>query len=179
MPLPAASCRLCEKSAMIAAPVTILEITVTYNDPLPSPVTFAPRLLTKLTNVVKSPKQALKQVTIQWVALSGLRKLGFPVDIAVVNLPAGGPGESTVPFVTETGGYETNSGVWWGPADASGPLVAAVGRASQLPEQQDRVAMLNRVLIIDPLQAEALTILSRELYQTVLRMGATAHQVAI
>src|SRR5205823_7653395 len=39
--------------------------------------------------------------------------------------------------------------------------------------------MLNRVLIIDPLQAEALTILSRELYQTVLRMGATAHQVAI
>ena len=144
-----------------------------------SPVTFAPGLLTKLTNVVKSPKQALKQVTIRWVVLSGLRKLGFPADIAVVNLPAGGPDESAVPFVTETGGYETNSGVWWGPADASGPLVAAVGRASQLPEQQDRVAMLNRVLIIDPLQAEALTILSRELYQTVLRMGATAHQVAI
>ena len=178
-PLPAASFRLGEKAAMVAAPATIVEMKVTYKDPLTSPVTFAPGLLTKLTNVVKSPKQALKQVTIQWVVLSGLRKLGFPVDIAVVNLPAAGPDESAVPFVTETGGYESNSGVWWGPADASGPLVAAVGQASQLPEQQDRVAMLNRVLIIDPLQAEALTVLSRELYQTVLRMGATAHQVAI
>src|SRR5207237_2743589 len=98
---------------------------------------------------------------------------------AVVNLPTAGPGESVVPFVTETGGYAMNSGVWWGPADASGPLVAAVGQASQLPEQQDRIAMLNRVLIVDPLQAEALSVLSRELYPTVLRMGATAHQVAI
>ena len=98
---------------MVAAPATIVEMKVAYKDPLTSPVTFAPGLLTKLTNVVKSPKQALKQVTIQWVVLSGLRRLGFPVDIAVVNLPAAGPGELVVPFVTETGGYEMNSGVWW------------------------------------------------------------------
>ena len=178
-PLPAASFQLGEKASIVAAPATMVEMKVIYKDPLTSPVTFAPGLLTKLTNVIKSPKQALKQVTVQWVVLSGLRKLGFPVDIAVVNLPAAGPGESVVPFVTETGGYEMNSGVWWSPADASGPLVAAVGRASQLPEQQDRIAMLNRILIIDPLQAEALNVLSRDLYQTVLRMGATAHQVAI
>src|SRR5205823_13045803 len=108
-----------------------------------SPVTFEQVLLSKLTNVVKSPRQALKQVTILWVVLSGLRKVGFPVDIAVGNLPTAGPGESVVPFVTETGGYAMDSGVWWGPADASGPLVAAVGQASQLPEQQDRIAMLN------------------------------------
>lgn len=176
--LPAASFRFGEKP-IVEAPATIVGMKVTYKDPLTSPVTFAPGLLTKLTNVIKSPKQALKQVTIRWVVLSGLRKLGFPVDVAVVNLPAAGPGESAVPFVTETGGYEVNSGMWWGPSDGSGPLVAAVGRASQLPEQRDRIAMLNRILIIDPFQAEALTVLSRDLYQTVLSMGATAHQVAI
>lgn len=176
--LPAASFRLSENT-VVAAPATIVGMKVAYKDLLTSPVTFAPGLHTKLTNVIKSPKQALKQVTIRWVVLSGLGKLGFPVDMAVVNLPAAGPGESTVPFVTETGGYEVGSGVWWGPPDASGSLVAAVGRASQLPEQRDRIALLNRVLIIDPLQPDALTVLSRELYQTVLSMGATAHQVSI
>ena len=39
--------------------------------------------------------------------------------------------------------------------------------------------MLNRVLIIDPLKQEALSVLSRELYKTVLRMGATAGHVTI
>jgi hypothetical protein len=144
-----------------------------------SPVTFAPGLLTKLTNVIKSPKQALKQVKIRWVVLSGLRRLGFPVDVAVVNLPGSRPDELPVPFVIETGGYEEGSGVWWEASDSPGVLVAAVSRASQLPEQRDRIAMLNRVLIIDALQQDALTALSRELYQTVLSLGATAHQVSI
>src|SRR5207302_4883702 len=70
-PLPAASFRLGEKAAMVAPPASSVEMKVAYKDPLTSPVTFAPGLLTKLTNVVKSPKQALKQVTIRWVVLSG------------------------------------------------------------------------------------------------------------
>jgi hypothetical protein len=176
---PAASFRLGEKTAVVEAPATIVGMKVTYKDPLLSPVTFAPGLLTKLTNVIKSPKQALKQVKIRWVVLSGLRRLGFPVDVAVVNLPGSRPDESPVPFVSETGGYEASSGVWWGASDAPGVLVAAVSRVSQLPEQRDRIAMLNRVLMIDPLQQDALTALSRELYQTVLSLGATAHQISI
>lgn len=177
--VPAASFRLSEKTAIVETPATIVGIKVTYKDPLLSAVTFAPGLLTKLTNVIKSPKQALKQVRIRWVVLAGLRRLGFPVDVAVVNLPASGPDESAIPFLTEPGGYEAGSGVWWGPLDSPGMLVAAVSRASQLPEQRDRIAMLNRVLMIDPLQRDALTVLSRELYQTVLSLGATAHQVSI
>ena len=176
---PAASFRLGEKAGVIAAPATIVGMKVTYRDPLLSPVTFAPGLLTKLTNVIKSPKQALKQVKVRWVVLSGLRRLGFPVDVAVVNLPGSRPDESPIPFVTETGGYEAGSGVWWGASDSPGVLVAAVSRVSQLPDQRDRIAMLNRVLIVDPLQQDALIALSRELYQTVLSLGATTHQVSI
>ncbi|HEY3196460.1 MAG TPA: hypothetical protein VGJ57_00480 [Nitrospirales bacterium] len=176
---PAASFRLGEKAGVVSAPATMVGMKVTYKDPLLSPVTFAPGLLTKLTSVIKSPKQALKQIKIRWVVLSGLRRLGFPVDVAVVNIPGSRPDESPVPFVSETGGYEAGSGVWWRASDSPGVLVAAVSRVSQLPEQRDRIAMLNRVLIIDPVQQDALTILSRELYHTVLSMGATAHQVSI
>jgi hypothetical protein len=177
--LPAASFRLGEKASTVEAPTTMVTMKVTYKDPLTSPITFAPGLLTKLTNVIKSPKQALKQVTVRWVVLSGLRKHGFPVDVAVVNLPTPGPDESAIPFVTESGGYEAETGTWWGPADPPGVLVVAIGQATQFPEQQNRIAMLNRVLIIDPLRKEALSVLSRELYQTVLRMGATAGHVSI
>jgi hypothetical protein len=177
--LPAASFQLGVKAPIVEAPATMVTMKVSYKDPLTSPITFAPGLLTKLTNVIKSPKQALKQVTIGWVVLSGLRKVGFPSDVAVVNVPAGGSADVPIPFITEAGGYVPDTATWWGPADTPGVLVAAIGRATQLPEQQDRIALLNRVLMIDPLRQEALSVLSRELYQTVLRMGATAGHVTI
>jgi hypothetical protein len=177
--LPAASFLLAENGPIAVAPATLVRIKVAYKDPLTSPVTFSPGLHTKFTNVIMSPKQALKEITIRWVVLSGLKKVGFPVDIAVLNIPIMGPDGAVLPFVTESGGYESESAVIWSPSDTDGMLVAAVGQAKKYPEQRDRLALLNRVLIIDPIQQDALTALSQELYQTVLVMGATAHQVSI
>lgn len=185
-PLPAGSFRLREDAPTVAAPATLVRTRVSYKDPLTSPVTFAPGTY-KWTNTVKRPRRALKTVTLKWVVLSGLRKLGFPGNEAVVNLPVAGGIENAetglveprVPFVTETGGYVGDSGLWWQAGDAPGLLIAAVGRAAQFPEQRDRVALLNRVLIIDPAQPDALTTLSRDLYQTLLTLGATTHKVVI
>ena len=177
--LPAASFRLAENSPVAVAPATIVRIKVGYKDPLTSPVVFPTGLRTKFTNVIRSPKQALKEVTVRWVVLSGLKKAGFPVDVAILNMPIIGPDGVALLFVTETGGYESQSAVKWAPSDTNGLLVAAVGQAKKYPEQRDRLAMLNRVLIIDPFQQDALTALSQELYQTVLIMGATAHQVSL
>lgn len=185
-PLPAGSFKIREDAPVVAAPATLVQLRVTYKDPLTSPVTFAPGAY-KWANTVKRPRQALKAVTVKWVVLSGLRKLGFPGDAAVVNLPVSrstqesdtGVNEPTVPFVTETSGYVANSAAWWQPSDAPGLLIAAVGRTVQFPEQRDRIALLNRVLIVDPSQPEALTALTRELYQTILTAGATSHQVPV
>lgn len=149
-------------------------------------MTFAPGTY-KWTSTVKRPRRALKTVTLKWVVLSGLRKLGFPGNDAVVNLPVAGGVENAetglieprVPFVTETSGSVDGSAVWWQAEDAPGLLIAAVGHAAQFPEQRDRVALLNRILIIDPSQPDALTTLSRDLYQTLLALGATTHQVMI
>jgi tetratricopeptide (TPR) repeat protein len=177
-PLPAASFRVREGGSVVAAPATIVRLGVTYKDPLTSPVTYAPSE-DNVTRKAKKVRQVLKGVTVKWVVLSGLRKLGFPGDVAVVNLPVTGADGPTIPFVTEKGGYVHDTRVWWGSADALGVLINAVARATRLPEQRDRIALLNRVLLVDPVQSGALTALSRELFQTLLNTGATAHKVPI
>lgn len=179
-PLPAASFRLRDEDPTLAAPATRVNLRITYKDPITSPVTYAPGAY-QWTNTVKRPRQALKALTVSWIVLTGLKKSGFPGDAAVVNLPVarsdepGGP----IPFLTETGGYVAKSADWWGPEDAPGLLIASVGRASQFPALHDRIAMLNRVLMIDPYQPDALTLLSRDLFEALLTAGAGLHEVSI
>lgn len=183
-PLPAGSFRLRPGGVVVGAPATLVKVKVTYQDPLTSPVTYAPGAY-KWTNTVKRPRRALKSVTVQWVVFAGLRKHGFPGDVAVVNLrsarPQQGLSEVTeaIPFVTEPSRAVAESLVWWEPSDASGLLIAAAARAALFPELHDRVAMLNRVLIIDPFQPEALAMLSRDLYALLLREGAVVHKLTI
>jgi len=177
-PLPAASFRIRGGAPLVEAQAAVVKLGVTYKDPLTSPVAYAPSE-DLVTRKAKKARLALKGVTVKWVVLTGLRRLGFPGDAAVLNLPVAGADGATVPFVTERGGYLHDTRVWWNPADVAGVLNAAVTRASQLPEQRDRFAMLNRVLLIDPVQPHALTVLSRELYRTLLNAGAAAHKVPL
>lgn len=180
-PIPSASFRLTENGPVVTAPATLVRLSVGYKDPLSSPAAYAPGSY-KWTNTTKRLlRRALKTVTVKWIVLSGLKKLGFPADTAVLNLPVKDASDTTqaVPFTAEAGGYEPDSARWWRPDDAPGVLIAAVGRAAQFPEIRDRVGMLNRVLIIDPSQIEALTLLSRDLYRALLHIAATTHTVAV
>ena len=179
-PLPAVSFRVQEGAPVVAAPATLVTMRVSYKDALTSPVTYASDAY-RWTNTVKRPKSALKSLSVSWVAVTGLKKLGFPGDAAVVNLPVArstDPG-GAIPFVTEPGGYVAKSAAWWGGDDVSGLLIASVGRASLLPDLQNRVALLNRVLIIDPAQPDALALLTRDLYESLLAMSATLHQMPV
>ncbi|TLY26902.1 MAG: hypothetical protein E6K64_00415 [Nitrospirae bacterium] len=177
-PIPAASFRMRPGAPLVSVPAAVVRLRVTYKDPITSPVTYAPEEY-NLTATVKTTAQALKAVTVKWVVLSGLRKLGFPGDTAVLNLPMAGHDGDPIPFVTETGGYIPNSGAWWKPSDAPEVLSAALQRMAQYAEQRDRIALLNRVLIVDPGHVAALTILTGELYQTLVNAGAAVHQVPI
>lgn len=179
-PLPAVSFRLKENGPSVAAPATLVTMKVSYKDALTSPVTYAPGAY-KWTNTVKRPKKALKSILVSWVTVTGLKKLGLPGDVAVVNLPVSritDPG-GAIPFLTEAGGYVPKSGVWWEPSDAPGLLIASVGRASLLPDLRNRVALLNRVLLIDPAQPDALSLLTRDLYESLLALAAGFHQTPI
>jgi hypothetical protein len=168
----------------VAVPTTLVKLSVSYHDPLTAPLTYAAGSV-KWTSTIKRTRRALKEITTQWVVLSGLKKYGFAGDRAVVNLPvtsgeiSGSGVQEKIPFVTETSRALPDSLVWWGPTDVPGLLTAGAARAATFPELRDRVAMLNRVLIIDPNQAEALMVLSRHLYAIVLREAIPFHKLTV
>ncbi len=175
-----ASFRIRPGEEIVGAPATLVQLRINYKDPLTSPVTHAPGTY-QWASTVKRPRAALRAVTLNWVVLSNLKKLGFPGNVAVVSFPvaAATPTRPAVPFLTQYSSYDKNSAEWWGPKDSADLLLAAVGRAAQSSKLRDRVAMLNRVLIIDPKQPDALTTLTRDLYQAILDDGAAAHKVTI
>ena len=182
--LPDASFRLPSDHRVRAVPASLVTIQVSYQDPLTSPVTKAPGSV-KWTNTVKPARRALKSINTQWVVLTGLKRHGFAGDAAVVNLlvkdgtPVEGIAQEIEPFVTQFSKAVPGSLVWWGPDDMPGLLVASAARAATFPNIRDRVALLNRVLIIDPKQAEALTVLTRDLYAVILREAMPAHGLIV
>ncbi len=182
--LPSASFRLRPNGPIVAAPTTLVKLSISYQDPLTAPLTYAAGSV-KWTTTIKRTRRALKEITVQWVVLSGLKKHGFAGDQAVVNLPVtsgsifGSGAQEQIPFATETSHALPNSLVWWGPTDSPGLLTAAAARAATFPELRDRVALLNRVLIIDPNQVDALTVLSQHLYAVILREATPFHKLTV
>lgn len=182
--IPAGSFRLNANGKVFAAPATLVTMTVSYQDPLASPVTYASGTV-KWTNTIKRARKALKSVATQWVVLTGLKKHGFPGDAAVFNLPVvmqpsvPGMQPEKVPFTTEISRALPESMVWWGPDDQPGTLTAAAARAATFPDMRDRVALLNRILLIDPNQTDALIVLTRNLYAILLREGGKGHNLLV
>jgi hypothetical protein len=127
----------------------------------------------------------MKSITTQWVVFGGLRRHGFPRDTAVFHLPvettpeAPGMVAESIPFATEASRALPDSIVWWGPDDQPSTLTAAAARAAAFPELRDRVAMLNRILIIDPNQLDALRVLTRNLYTVLLREATQNHKLIV
>ncbi|HEU4685039.1 MAG TPA: hypothetical protein VFS39_11120 [Nitrospira sp.] len=183
-PLPNASFPLRRNQPLVSVPTSLVTLEVSYQDPLTSPVTKAPGSY-KWTNTVKPARRALKSIQTQWVVMTGLKRHGFPGDSAVLNLlvkdstPVEGIPQEIVPFVTQFSKVVPGSLVWWGPNDMPGLLVASAARAAGFPTLRDRVALLNRVLIIDPKQADALTVLTRDLYAVILKEATPAHGLVV
>lgn len=183
-PIPNGSFRLKPNGKVLGVPTTQVDLIVHYHDPLTSPVTYGPDSV-HWTNTIKRERRAVKSITTRWIVFTGLRTHGFPRDNAVFHLPvisqADAPGMITdrIPFTTETSRALPESIVWWGPDDQPGTLTAAAAQAAALPELRDRVAMLNRILIIDPHQVDALSILTRSLHAVLLREAAQSHNINV
>ncbi len=177
--LPQGSFPSADRRRTLSVPTTVVRLKISYKDPLSAPLAYAPGTF-QWTSTVERPRIAVRSVSVQFVVFSGLRRHGFPTDVAVLNLPVSAVGltdaglQQAVPFVTESSRAIEQSLVGWQPADVPGLLIAAVARSQHFPELEDRVGMLNRVLLIDPLQPEALTTLYRDLYLRLLATGDAA-----
>lgn len=183
-PIPNGSFRLKPNGKVLGVPTTLVDLTVHYHDPLSSPVTYGPGAV-HWTNTIKRERRAVKSIITRWVVFTGLKQYGFPQDSAVFHLPvrtnseAPGIVADRIPFTTETSRPLPDSMVWWGPDDQPGTLTAAAARAADFPELRDRLAMLNRILIIDPNQVDALMVLTRNLYAVLLREAAKGHHLTV
>ncbi|MDH4329454.1 MAG: hypothetical protein OEV77_13090, partial [Nitrospira sp.] len=182
--IPDGSFRLKPNGKVIGVPTTLVAITVTYQDPLTAPVTYAPGTV-QWTSTVKRPRRAIKSVVTQWVVFTGLKRHGFPNDTAVFQQPvdttpeAPGMVAEQIPFTTEISRALPESLVWWEPNDQPGTFTAAAARAASFPDLRDRVALLNRILIIDPNQVDALQVLTKHLYAVLLRDAAKGHSLTV
>lgn len=183
-PIPNGSFRLKPNGKVLGVPTTLVDLTVHYHDPLTSPVTFAPGSV-HWANTITRERRAVKSITTRWIVFTGLRTHGFPRDTAVFHLPvattpqAAGMVADKIPFTTEISRALPESLVWWGPNDQPGTLTAAAAQAAAFPELRDRVALLNRILIIDPHQVDALTVLTRTLHAVLLQEAAQSHKLNV
>lgn len=183
-PIPNGSFPLKPNGKVFSVSTTQVDLTVHYHDPLSSPVTYGPGTV-HWTNTVKRERRAIQSITTRWVVFTGLKKYGFHGDSSVFHLPvrttpeAPGMVADRIPFTTETSRALPDSIVWWGPNDLPGTLTTAAARAADFPELRDRLAMLNRILIINPNQVDALTVLTRNLYAVLLREAAKGHNLTV
>lgn len=175
-PLPHASFRFEDYDPVQATPTTMVTVRVTYPNPNTAPVSNASGTKDWVVPY-KKRRGVVKSVQVNWVVLSDLKKLGFPTDHAVLDMPLEGNFGTTIPFVIESGGYVPKSTEWWGPGEAPEALQAAVEQAQTSSDSYEAIMLLNRVLLIEPQHQGALEALAHQLYQGLLAYGERIHGV--
>ena len=169
-----------------------VEVRVSYPDPLTAPLALRPGEVWWANGVLRR-YGPVKEVTVRFVVVSGLRKLGYPVDQAVVNeaLPGaptqvgihygrlpqtadpGGRQNEEVKNRLGAGGLVLGSARWWDRKDARQVFTAALARAEQMPRASERARLLTRLTLIDPADPALHRVIADDRLQTFLREGLT------
>ena len=177
-PLPHASFQVQGRDHVVAVPTVFVKTRIAYPNPMTSPVANEPGEMDWQVPY-KKPMHPIKAVMVKWVVLSGLKQHGFPTDTAVLNMPLVSPMGTPIPFVMEAGGFEQNTAEYWNAQEAQAMLSEGVIRAKALPTSRERIAMLNRVLAVDPSHLAGLQAITHELYDGLLAYAARNHGVEV
>lgn len=173
-PLPHASFQVQGQDHVVAVPTVFVRTRIAYPNPITSPVANGAGQMDWAVPY-KKLIHPIKAVTVKWVVLSGLKQHGFPTDTAVLNIPLESSMGTFIPFVMEAGGFEQKTTEYWGAKEAQQMLDVGVERAKALESRRDRIAMLNRVLVVNPSHVPALQAITHELYEGLLAYAASNH----
>lgn len=174
----------------VAVGGTMVELQATYPDPLAAPLALKPNEVWWASGGIRR-YGPVRELAAQFVVVSGLRKLGYTRDTAIVNealadapqIPATRYGlnpeigrafsrpqtPSAEPPIK--GGLVLGSARWWTKQEATERFRAGVERAKRLPVQGERPALLRRLLLLDPDDTETNALLGADLYQALLGEG--------
>lgn len=174
-----------------AARGTMVEVIVSYPDPLNGPLALRPDEVWWANGQIRR-YGPVREVAIRFVVATGLRQHAYPVDAAVINealadapqIPGTrygrdpdnigrafehlGDAGSGPPV---RGGLVLGSARWWNKQDAGERFHAELTRAKYLSNHQERLALLRRLWLLDPNDAETNALLGAELYQAFLNEG--------
>ena len=176
--LPHASFPSADESTVHAAPTTFLTTTVSYPNPLTAPVSNGPGAADWVVPY-KKVQRVIQSVKVKWVVLSDLKRLGFPIDQAVLDLPLPGPHGTTIPFVVDAGGFVPHSTKWFGPDNQTQAALASVQQAQAASNSLDALMQLNRALMIAPNNKQVLSVFANQLYQGLLSYGGRLNSIPI
>jgi hypothetical protein len=167
-----------------------VEILVSYPDPLTAPLALRPGEVWWANGVLRR-YGPVKEVTVRFMVVSGLQKLGYPVDQAVINeaLPGapvqvgiqygrlpqtsdpGGRQNEEVKNRLGAGGLVLGSARWWDRKNTRQVFTAALARAEQMPRASDRARLLTRLTLIDPADPALNTVIADDRLQVFLHEG--------
>jgi hypothetical protein len=177
-PLPHASFPSADESTIHAAPTSFVITTVTYPNPLTAPVSNAPGMADWVVPYKKA-QRIVQSVKVKWVVLSDLKRLGFPIDHAVLDLPLEGPHGTTIPFVMDAGGYVPRSTQWFGTEGQDHAAQRGIEQAQVASTSLDSLMILNRTLMIARNNHQVLDIFANQLYQGILDLGSRLHGIQL
>ena len=176
--LPHASWPSPDESAVHAAPTNFVITTVSYPNALTAPVSNGPGT-TDWEVPYRKFQRVIQSVKVKWVVLSDLKRLGFPTDHAVLDIPLDGPHGTTIPFVIDAGGFVPHSTIWFGPEDQTEVALAGVKQALAASNPLDTLMQLNRILMIAPKNQQVLRVFANQLYHGLLNYGGRLNGITI
>lgn len=176
--LPHASFPSPDESTVHATPTNFVITTVSYPNALTAPISNGPGAADWVVPYKKF-QRVVQSVKVKWVVLSDLKRLGFPIDQAVLDLPLEGPHGTTIPFVIDAGGFVPHSTKWFGPDDQTEVALAGVKQAQAASNPLDTLMQLNRVLMIAPNNKQVLSVFANQLYQGLLNYGGRLNGISI
>jgi len=176
--------------------VTLVELAVTYPDPLSAPLALQPGEAWWASGVVRR-YGPVRDLVVRVPVLSGLKAAGYPVDQAV--LSAGLPetpmllgtvssGTSEIGRTSErpgehTGGQELAGGLvlgsarWWDRASAGNQFATELRDVRGLSPSPERLARMRRLARLDPDDLELNRLLGQDAYRTLLSAGLAKGQI--
>jgi hypothetical protein len=174
----------------VAVRGSVVRLRIRYPDPLTAPLALKPQEVWWASGGIRR-YGPVRDLAAEFVVVSGLRKLGYARDTAVVNealvdapqIPATRYGLnpdigrlSSRPGAPSTeppfkGGLVLGSAHWWTRQDGAEQLRLGVERARHLPGRKERLGLLRRLLLLDPDDAGANALLGTELFEAFLADG--------
>lgn len=190
LPVRVTGLQISESRPPVRVSVTLVELAVTYPNPLAAPLALRPGEPWSASGAIRH-YGPVRNLVVRMPVVSGLKAAGYPVDHAVLSagLPetpmlfgTGGGGISEIGRTSDrpgehtrgqelAGGLVLGSARWWDRASAGNQFAAELRDVRGLAPSPERLARMRRLMRLDSDDLELNRLLGQDAYGTLLNTG--------